>query len=162
MAKKKKKKARKPRELAKKGLDVFMDWLKKQKPKDLAELALMGGLAYAGYERWKHWKGAIIGPVSLKLALAPGGTWHVSQLAGLAGLVNIGCALDVNIPGLIEGSVLEATEWPAEVIAEKLGYKLEIDQKIVGVMDSCPEGMTQVYGIWPFFKVCARARKPET
>lgn len=155
----KKKQKKKPRKLAEKGLEAFMDWLKKQKPKDLAELALMGGLAYAGYERWHHWKGAIIGPVSLKLALAPGGTWHVSQVAGLAGLVNIGCALDVNIPGLLEGSILDAMAMPAEVIAEKLGYKVKIDQKIVGVFDSCPEGMEQVYGMWPFFKVCARIRE---
>lgn len=88
----KKKRKKKPRVKIEKGLDKIMDWLKNQKPKDLAEVALMGGLAVAGYEAFKDWRGALLGPVSLNLATAPAGTPPVSQIAGLAGLSILGVA----------------------------------------------------------------------
>ena len=85
-----KKRKKKPRQKLKKGLDVIMDWIQKQKPKDLVDAALNVGLAYAGYETFKDWKGALLGPVSLKLAQTSGGTPPVAQIAGVAGLSLIG------------------------------------------------------------------------
>jgi len=55
----------------------------------IAEAALMGGLAYVGYSKFGL-EGALLGPVSLKLATAPGGTIPVSQTAGLIGLGLLG------------------------------------------------------------------------
>lgn len=93
MAKKSKKKLQKGRQKLKKGLHVFKDWLQKQNPKDLAEVAIMVGLAYAGYETFKDWRGALLGPVSLKLAQTSGGTLSPSQIAGIAGLSLLGVAI---------------------------------------------------------------------
>lgn len=87
MVKKKKKKVKKPREKLEKGLDKIIEWLKKQNPKDLAELTLMGGLAYAGYQVTKDWKGTLIGPIGLKLAQTDG---IPSQIAGLTTLAVLG------------------------------------------------------------------------
>ena len=63
--------------------------------KDVADVGLMGALAWLGYERFKDWKGALLGPVSLKLATTPGGGFAVpvSQVAGLAGLLLLGAAV---------------------------------------------------------------------
>ena len=61
--------------------------------KDLIDISLNVGLAYAGYQVFKDWKGALFGPISLKLAQVEGGTPPVAQSAGLAGLVTLGVAL---------------------------------------------------------------------
>ena len=61
--------------------------------KDVIEAALMGGLAYLAYQEF-GWQGALIGPVSLKLATTPGGVgFPLSQAAGLIGLAAIGLAM---------------------------------------------------------------------
>ena len=54
--------------------------------KDIQEIALNAGLAFAGYEAFHNWKGALLGPVSLKLATTQGGTPPVAQITGVAGL----------------------------------------------------------------------------
>ena len=74
---------------------MFMDWVKKQNPKDLAEVALMGALAYAGYQTFKDWRGALLGPVSLKLATTTGGTPPAAQIAGITGLGMLGVSAAV-------------------------------------------------------------------
>jgi len=117
---------KKPRERVKKGFDTLLEWVKTQNPKDLAELALMGGLAYLGYERFKDWKGALVGPISLKLALTPGGMGvPVSQVAGLSGLLLLGAAVSggAGIPPQ-EGGGEGFWEKQTELHCEK-GYVLD-------------------------------------
>lgn len=139
--KRKKKKARKPREKLRKGLDVFMDWVKKQKPKDLGEIALMIGLAYAGYDAFHTWKGALWGPVSLKLAQTQGGTPPVAQAAGVGGLAVLGLALGVDKQGGYK--------------TPPIGPQKEF---ILTFGESCPEGyslLTTAFG----FNYCVRTKK---
>lgn len=84
--------------------------------KDLIELGLMGGLAYAGYKEFGL-EGALIGPVSLKLATTPGGMGlPVSQTAGLLGLVSLGLAMQTK-PDVVEPTGPEGQTCPD-------GYKL--------------------------------------
>lgn len=66
----------------------FIDGMKEN---DLMDLCLNAGLAYAGYETFKDWKGLLFGPISLKLATTSGGgTPPVAQIAGVAGLLSLG------------------------------------------------------------------------
>lgn len=61
--------------------------------KDISEAALMAGLSYFGYKEFGV-PGAVLGPVSLKLAMTPGGVGiPVSQTAGVIGLVSMGLAM---------------------------------------------------------------------
>jgi len=59
-------------------------------PEAVSEIGLNAALAYAGYQVWKDWKGALFGPIALRLARSPGGTPPVSQMAGVAGLTYLG------------------------------------------------------------------------
>jgi hypothetical protein len=76
--------------------------------KDWAELALMGGIAYAGYSVGGI-PGLIIGPLGYKLATTMGGTPPVSQIAGLGILGGIG------LLALTPPAGMEITE-PEEII----------------------------------------------
>jgi len=60
--------------------------------KDVEELLLNAGLAYAGYQLYKDWKGLLHGPIALRLARTWGGTPPISQIAGVAGLLTLGLA----------------------------------------------------------------------
>jgi len=81
--------------------------------KDVTEAGLMIGLAYAGYQEFGL-QGALIGPVSLKLATTPGGFGiPVAQTAGLLGLVALGLALQTP-PEIVEPVDMECPD----------GYKL--------------------------------------
>jgi len=55
--------------------------------KDLADLALVGGLAYLGYYHLKNPVGLLYGPVCLKLATSMNST---AGIAGTLGLVSLG------------------------------------------------------------------------
>jgi len=59
----------------------------------------MGSLAIAGYEKFKTLHGALWGPVSYKLATAPGGTPPVAQVAGVASLAVLGLCLGADAEG---------------------------------------------------------------
>jgi len=84
--------------------------------KDVTEAALMGGLAYLSYEEFGL-KGALIGPIALKLALAPAGLGiPVSQTAGLLGLASLGLAMQ-QPPDIVEPTGPEGQTCPE-------GYKL--------------------------------------
>lgn len=57
---------------------------------DGIDAILYAGLAYAGYERSKDWKGALIGPVALKLATSD---TEVAATVGIATLAMLGLSL---------------------------------------------------------------------
>ena len=78
--------------------DKFSLYLGKIPPASLPELGIMGALAYLGFKKFKTIEGILLGPVSLKLAQAPGGTLHVSQIAGVAGLALLGLAGSGGVP----------------------------------------------------------------
>ena len=92
MGKRPKKPKKTPRQKVQKGLDVFKEWISNQKPKDLADVGLILGLAAVGYQKL-GWKGALWGPISLKLATSPGGTPPFAQMSGVAGLGIMGLAM---------------------------------------------------------------------
>lgn len=50
------------------------------------------GLALAGIQTFRNWKGALIGPIGIRLATSPGGTPPIGQMAGLAMLAYLGVA----------------------------------------------------------------------
>ncbi len=50
------------------------------------------GLAILGIQVFGDWSGALYGPIAFRLALAPGGTPPISQIAGIAGLASLGLA----------------------------------------------------------------------
>ena len=60
--------------------------------KDVTDVAMMGALAYLGYEHFKNPAGALIGPLGYKLATTMGGQPPASQIAGLAILGAMGLA----------------------------------------------------------------------
>ena len=97
--------------------------------KDIQEAGLNVALAFAGYDAFKNWKGALLGPVSLKLATAPGGTPPVSQIAGIAGLSMLGLAM--------------VTPWegPLEPIAPPIIPS--------GTRESCEADCERLYGQFP-------------
>ena len=111
-----------PRQKVQKGLDVFKDWLKTQKPKDLVDAALNISLAYASYQHFTtedeegriHHNplNALFGPISLKLAMTDG---IVSQGAGVAGLL----ALGVSMGGTEWIDLPDMTSWDAFVEKER-------------------------------------------
>ena len=120
------------------------------KPQDLAEVGIMLGLAYAGYEAFKDWKGLLVGPIGLKLAMAPGGTWHVSQIAGVGMLASLGVALS---PVDAEGKVMLGGIPGIET--RPIGPQEEL---IMTFGKACPEGysqLTQAFGI----RWCVRTKK---
>ena len=146
----KKKRKNKGRLKAEKVVEQFIDWIKKQNPKDLAELALMGGLAYAGYEAFKDWKGALLGPVSYKLATAPGGTPPVAQITGVAGLTTLGLALSSEFIGdMIRPAFSLADVWAPDR-----------DVKAIPPWDKCPDGYIHT-GHGVFWKICTKIKEPE-
>ena len=104
--------------------------------KDIQEIALNAGLAYAGYERFKDWKGALLGPVSLKLATAPGGTPPVSQMAGIAGLSILGLAYAQDLFGVIKEQLQELPWMPEQQL--KLEGKLPEGSYPIAPQRSCP------------------------
>ena len=137
----KKKRKKKGRLKAKKILESFIDWIKKQKPQDLAELAIMGGLAYAGYEAFHTWKGALWGPVSFKLAQTQGGTPPVAQSVGVGGLAVLGLALGADEQGGYK--------------TPPIGPQKEF---ILTFGEACPEGyslLTTAFG----FNYCVRTKR---
>jgi len=84
--------------------------------KDVTEAALMGGLAYLSYEEFGL-RGALIGPVGLKLAMTPGGVGiPVSQTAGVLALTSLGLAMQQS-PEIIKNIGPQGQECPE-------GYKL--------------------------------------
>lgn len=99
VGKTKRKKKKKPRRhfkfnLERMGLHIGK-MVDKTSLKELGELVLNIGLAYAGVEAFKvgdkrQWQHALIGPIGLKLATAPAGTPPVAQTAGLAILASLG------------------------------------------------------------------------
>jgi len=60
--------------------------------KDVSDVAIMGALAYVGYQHFKSPQGALIGPLGYKLATTMGGQPPASQIAGLAILGAMGLA----------------------------------------------------------------------
>ena len=56
---------------------------------DLVNAFLNIGLAYAGYEIFRDWKGALLGPISLKLATSNN---LAAGTAGVVGLASLGLA----------------------------------------------------------------------
>lgn len=58
--------------------------------KDVEELFLNVGLAIVGVEVFKGWKGALYGPIALRLARTDGGSPPIAQIAGVAGLLTLG------------------------------------------------------------------------
>lgn len=59
-------------------------------PMQLAEISLMAGLAWLGYDATKDLRGSLAGVLGYKLATTMGGTPPVSQIAGLAILAYLG------------------------------------------------------------------------
>lgn len=53
---------------------------------------LLIGLALAGVEAFGDWKGALLGPIGLKLAMTQGGTPPIAQIAGVTALGILGAA----------------------------------------------------------------------
>ena len=114
----------------------------KIKPHEWTDLAINIGLAYAGYDATKSWQGALLGPVSLKLAQAPGGTPPISQITGVAGLVMLGIA--ISVPG----------QWFGGLTAEEFRRELdrELENLVTGqvvysspdVKGKCAEGYIKV------------------
>jgi len=84
-----KKTKKKPRKVVEKALAKLVESFK-ENPDKWFDVGLNAALAYAGYEAFKDWRGALLGPVSLKLAQAGGGTPPISQIAGVAGLAFLG------------------------------------------------------------------------
>ena len=72
--------------------------LDNMKASDYAEIAVMAGLAYAGYQAFGDWKGSLFGPIALKLALAPN---TAGSVAGVIGLTTLGLAFAVPYEGEI-------------------------------------------------------------
>ena len=70
--------------------------------KDVSDVAMMGALAYIGYQHFKSPEGALIGPLGYKLATTMGGTPPASQIAGLAILGAMGLAAYDPIPKIQE------------------------------------------------------------
>ena len=142
MVKKKKKTLKKPREKLKKGLDVIMDWIQKQDPKDLAELGIYVSLAIVSYDklRPRAAQNALWGPIALKLATTAGGVGSPSQIAGIAGLGVLGLAAGAGPEGGYEAPV---------------GPQKEL---VITFGQPCPEGyslMSSSFG----FNYCVRTKK---
>jgi len=104
--------------------------------KDIQDIILNLGLAYAGYEALRDWKGAVLGPVSLKLAQTQGGTPPIAQIAGVAGLSLIGVALlgqktkySVRIPGT-EIDLPQAIPDPFKYVPEQLAREKPVEYYI--------------------------------
>jgi len=103
--------------------------------KDIAELALMGGLAYLGYSHLKHPAGLLYGPICLKLA---GSMNLVAGTAGTIGLIGLG------LPFVVAG--LKGVP-PARKATEIEKYKEETGQEPPEALvlfderfSECPEG----------------------
>lgn len=58
--------------------------------KDVADIAIMGGLAYVGYNRTKRIEGALLGPVSYKVAQSMN---LAAGIAGVSGLIFLGALM---------------------------------------------------------------------
>ena len=91
----------------------------------IPDLAIMGGLAWLGFSKFKSPGGALFGPISYKLALAPGGTPPVAQMTGVAGLTALGLSLAYKpdeAPGWAPGA-------PPAPIIPKDTWTLYIDEE---------------------------------
>lgn len=98
---------------------------------DPLELAIYAGLAYAGYEVFKDWRGALIGPIGLKLATSPSEIAAASGVITLSGL-GIGIALTGELGKQIAGALADAglySKAPTEINKVK----------------TCQEGWTLMY-----------------
>lgn len=68
---------------------------------DITEASIVGGLAILGALRLNDWKGALLGPISYKLAtVSGGGMLDPSRMAGIAGLLLLGASVagNPNVP----------------------------------------------------------------
>lgn len=70
----------------------LITWLQGQKADALKDLVLDVGLAALGVKAFGSVEGALLGPVSLRLARTRGGTPPIAQMTGVAGLVILGVA----------------------------------------------------------------------
>jgi len=136
----KKKKAKKVRKSFKFNLERIARHIGKiidnSNVKDVQEIALNIALAYAGYEALGDWKGALLGPISLKLAQTTGGTPPVAQITGVAGLSLIGLALlgqkskySVRVPGT-EIDLPQAIPDPFKYVPEQLAREKPVQYYI--------------------------------
>jgi hypothetical protein len=90
--------------------------------RDVAEVALMASLAYMGWERLGGLSGAVLGPISLKLATSPQNA--ISQIAGVGGLAFLGASYGVTVPS----ENLDTNKTPFEAFWETAAKK------------QCPDG----------------------
>jgi len=104
--------------------------------KDIAEASLTAALAYAGYQRFKGVGGALLGPVSLKLAQTPGGITSPSQIAGVLGLCTLGVAMNSDVIKDVIG----------EPLVDTAAMAVGVDPaRVTFVMpwESCPPGFAK-------------------
>jgi hypothetical protein len=98
-------------------------------PKTAVDAAINAGLAYLGFEVFGDWKGALVGPIALKLATAD------SEIGAAAGVAALG------ILGLlpVAGGVINAwKEWVEQLTGRTVEW--------ADTSGNCPPGYTKYVG----------------